>query len=76
MRAHVNIGMRRPLVVMMKLKRILMAGLMCCIVSVGVFAQKQDPKDPPPKQGDQPRVKVEERKDPPPPPANDDKRKP
>lgn len=49
------------------LKRILMAALMCCVVSAGAFAQRrpQDPKDPPPKSGDQPKVKVQP-KDPPP----------
>ncbi len=44
-----------------------MAALMCCVVSAGAFAQRrpQDPKDPPPKSGDQPKVKVQP-KDPPP----------
>jgi hypothetical protein len=60
------------------LKRVLMAALMCCIVSAGAFAQKrQDPKDPPPKSGEQPKVKVQP-KDPPPdrgqPKGNDNKR--
>ena len=55
-----------------------MAALMCCVVSGGAFAQKrQDPKDPPPKSGDQPKVKVQP-KDPPPdrrePKGNDNKR--
>lgn len=52
---------------------------MCCVVSVGAFAQRrQDPKDPPPKGGDQPRVKVE-KKDPPPdrrPPRGNDNKRP
>ena len=46
------------------LKRVLMAALMCCVVSVGAFAQKrQDPKDPPPKSNEQPKIRVE-KKDP------------
>ena len=61
---------------MKKLKQILMAVLIGCMLSAGVFAQKQGPKDPPPKQGDQPRVGVEKKEDPPPPPRNDDKKKP
>lgn len=62
------------------LKRVLMAALMCCVVSVGAFAQKrQDPKDPPPKSNEQPKVRVEKQKDPPPPDrgqprGNDNKR--
>jgi hypothetical protein len=77
MRAHVEKGMRRPDVVMNKLKRMLMAGLMCCLVSAGAFAQRQDPKNPPPKQDGQPKVKVQEKKDQPPErPRGDDKKKP
>lgn len=65
-------------VVMDKLKRVLMAALMCCVVSAGAFAQRrQDPKDPPPK-NNPPRVKVEKDKDPPQdrrePRGNDNKR--
>ncbi len=62
---------------MKKLKQILMGAVLCSIVSVGALAQKQDPK-PPPKEGDQPRVKVEDKKDPPPDRGqkNDDKKKP
>jgi hypothetical protein len=68
--------MRRPHVIMRKLKRILMAGLMCCVISVGALAQKQDPKDPPPKP-DPPKVKAEDHKNPPPDrPKGDDKKKP
>jgi hypothetical protein len=51
---------------MEKLKRILMAAVMCCIVSVGTLAQKQDPNKPPPKEPDQhPPIKVEQNKNPP-----------
>jgi hypothetical protein len=63
---------------MEKLKRMLLAALMCGVVSAGALAQKQDPKEPPPKQ-DQPRVKVEENKNPPPErrePKGEDKKKP
>jgi hypothetical protein len=49
---------------MERLKRILLAAVMCCIVSAGAFAQKQDPDKPPPKDpNNQTKVK-----------ANDDKR--
>jgi hypothetical protein len=69
--------MRRPQVVMNKFKRMLMAALMCSVISAGAFAQKQDPKNPPPKQGDQPKVRVEEKRNPPPErPRGDDKKKP
>jgi hypothetical protein len=58
-------GMRRPHGIMKDLKRMLMAGVMCCIVSAGVFAQKQqDQKNPPPKEDPPPRVKVEEKNPP------------
>lgn len=49
---------------MEKLKRILMAAVMCCIVSVGALAQKQDPK-PPPKEEPPPKVNVPPDKNPP-----------
>jgi hypothetical protein len=49
---------------MKDLKRILMAGVMCCIVSAGAFAQKQGPKNPPPKEDPPPKVKVEEKNPP------------
>jgi hypothetical protein len=62
---------------MNKLKRILMAALMCCIVSVGALAQRQDPNKPPPKDQDPPKVKAERDKNPPPDrPKGDDKKKP
>jgi hypothetical protein len=52
-----------------------MGALMCCVVSVSAFAQKQDPK-PPPKQ-DPPRPIRPEPKDPPPDrQKGDDKKKP
>jgi hypothetical protein len=62
---------------MNKMKRMLMAALMGCVVSAGAFAQKQDPNKPPPK-NDTPRVKpeVKDPPPPPPPPKNDDKKKP
>ena len=47
-----------------KLKRILMAALMCGIVSAGAFAQKQDPTPPP--KPDPPRPIRPEPKEPPP----------
>ena len=48
---------------------------MCCVVSVGALAQKQDPKDPPPKP-DPPKIKVEDKNPPPERPKGDDKKKP
>ena len=50
---------------MEKVKRILMAAMMCCIVSAGAFAQKQDPKPPPKEPDNQPKVTVPENKNPP-----------
>ena len=51
---------------MEKLKRILMAAMMCCIVSVGALAQKQDPNKPPPKDpNNQTKVHVPPEKNPP-----------
>jgi hypothetical protein len=68
--------MRRPREMMKMFKRVLMATVMCGIVSAGAFAQKQDPK-PPPKEEPPPRVKVDENKNPPPDKQrNDDKKKP
>jgi hypothetical protein len=68
-------GMRRPHVVMNKMKRMLMAALMGCVVSAGAFAQKQDPKPPP--KIETPKVRTQEKDPPPPPPPkNDDKKKP
>jgi hypothetical protein len=68
--------MRRPHVIMEKMKQILMAAVMCCVISAVAFAQKQDPKVPPPKPPP-PRVRVEENKNPPPPkPKDEDKKKP
>jgi hypothetical protein len=63
---------------MKKFKRILIAALMCCVVSVGALAQRKDPKEPPPKP-DQPKIRVEENKNPPPErrePKGEDKKKP
>ena len=56
-------SVRRPQGIMKTLKRILMAGVMCCIVSAGAFGQKQqqDPKNPPPKEDPPPKVKVEDK---------------
>ena len=61
---------------MNKMKRMLMAALIGCVVSAGAFAQKQDPNKPPPK-GETPKVRTQEKDPPPPPPPkNDDKKKP
>jgi hypothetical protein len=57
---------------MEKLKKILTAAVMCCVVSAGAFAQKQDPKPPP--KPDPP--KIEPQKDKNPPPKEDGKKKP
>jgi hypothetical protein len=54
----------------------LVGALMCCVVSVSAFAQKQDPK-PPPKENPPAPIKPEPNKNPPPDrQKGDDKKKP
>ncbi len=64
---------------MKKLKQILMAALISCVVSTGALAQKRGQRDDPPPKNDPPKVKVERDKNPPPErrePKGDDRKRP